>query len=76
MTEMRKITAILPAKLLAASQAATGEGVTETLRRALEAMNHADWCRRMLALEGRVPLDIDLDALREDREFDASGNVV
>lgn len=71
MTEMRKITAFLPAKLVATAQSATGEGVTETLRRALEALNHAEWCRKMLELEGQVPLAIDLDALREDRPLDA-----
>ena len=67
MTDMRKITAILPTRLLAAAQEATGEGVTETLRRALETLAHSDWSRRMLALEGRVTLDVDIDALREDR---------
>ena len=67
MGEMRKITAILPTRLLAAAQEATGEGVTETLRRALETLAHSDWSRRMLALEGRVTLDVDIDALREDR---------
>lgn len=71
MTEMRKITAFLPAKLVATAQSATGEGVTETLRRALEALNHAEWCRKMLELEDQVPLAIDLDALREDRPLDA-----
>lgn len=76
MTEMRKITAFLPAKLVATAQSATGEGVTETLRRALEALNHAEWCRKMLELEGQVPLELDLDALRADRSFDADGSAV
>ena len=30
----------------------------------------------MLAAQGRFKLDIDLDDLREDREFDAQGNVL
>ncbi|MBB3872895.1 hypothetical protein [Brevundimonas mediterranea] len=67
---MRKITAILPARLLAAAQDATGQGVTETLRQALETLAHSDWSRRMLALEGGAPLDLDLDDLREDRPTD------
>ncbi|WP_447941331.1 hypothetical protein [Brevundimonas mediterranea] len=70
MNDMRKITAILPARLLAAAQDATGQGVTETLRQALETLAHSDWSRRMLALEGRAPLDLDLDDLREDRPTD------
>ena len=76
MTAMRKITAIIPAELLASAQSYTGEGVTETLRIALERLAHAEWSRKMLELEGMVKLDIDLEALREDREFDAHGNVI
>jgi len=76
MSEMRKITAFLPAELLAHAQTNTGAGVTETLRAALEAFNRAAWYRRMLELEGKVTIDIDLDALREDREFDEFGNVI
>ncbi len=73
---MRKITAFLPADLLATAQAYTGEGITETLRIALDRLRHEEWSKRLLALEGKVKLDIDLDALREDREFDEHGNVV
>ena len=75
MGEMRKITAILPAELLATAQAQTGEGVTETLRLALEHLAHSAWSRRMLELEGKVRFDADLEALREDREFDDRGAV-
>jgi hypothetical protein len=76
MSEMKKITAFLPAELLATAQANTGEGVTETLRIALEKLNYAAWCKEMLALEGKVKFEFDLDALREDREFDEHGNVI
>lgn len=76
MGDMRKITAFLPAELLASAQTYTGEGVTETLRLALEHLAHAAWSRRMLELEGKVRFDIDLEALREDREFDEHGNVI
>ena len=73
MGDMRKITAFLPADLLAKAQGLTGEGITETLRFALEQMAHAAWCRRMLELEGKMDIDIDLAALREDRDFDHDG---
>ncbi len=76
MSEMRKITAFLPAELMATAQASTGEGVTETLRQALEQLAHAAWSRRMLELEGKITFDIDLEALREDRAFDEHGNVI
>ena len=73
MGDMRKITAYLPVDLLAKAQDLTGEGITETLRFALEQMAHAAWCRRLLELEGKVDIDIDLAALREDREFEPIG---
>jgi hypothetical protein len=76
MSEMRKITAFLPADLLAHAQANTGVGVTETLRAALEGLNRAAWYRKVLALEGKVAVDVDLEALREDREFDEAGDIV
>jgi hypothetical protein len=38
---------------------------------ALEAFNRAAWDRKMLELEGKVAIDVD--ALREDREFDEHG---
>jgi hypothetical protein len=76
MNDMRKITAVLPTELLARAQANTGEGLAETLRIALERLNHAEWCRKMLELRGKIRIDIDLDELREDREFDEYGNVI
>ena len=76
MSEMRKITANLPAKVLETAQSNTGQGVTETIRLALEALNHAAWCRQMLELRGKLRFDFDLDELREDREFDEHGNVI
>jgi hypothetical protein len=73
---MRKITAILPADLLASAQSYTGEGVTETLRIALERLSRETFYSRMRELRGKVVLAADLDDLRRDRQFDDSGNVV
>jgi hypothetical protein len=75
MSEMRKITAFVPAELLASAQAYTGEGVTETLRQGLEKLAHQAFYDRLRALKGKVKFDISLDELREDREFDEHGNV-
>jgi hypothetical protein len=75
MNDMRKITAFVPAKLLAAAQAHTGEGVTETLRQGLEKITHQAFYDRLRALKGKVRFDVDLDTLREDRDFDEHGNV-
>ena len=60
MTEMRKITALVPAPLLEAAQACTGEGVTETLRQALQALANKQFGR---------------EELRRDRAFDDDGKV-
>jgi len=77
MTEMRKITAFVPAKTLESAQAYTGEGVTETLRIALEKLARASFYEKLKALKGQVKFDdFDLDELRRDREFDAHGNVI
>ncbi len=76
MGAMRKITAILPADLLASAQSYTGEGVTETLRIALERLSRETFYSRMRELRGKVVLAADLDDLRRDRQFDDSGNVV
>jgi hypothetical protein len=75
MSELRKITAFLPAKSLAAAQAYTGQGVTETLRIALEKLNRQAFYERLKALRGKVKFDVSLEELREDREFDEHGNV-
>jgi hypothetical protein len=76
MTEMRKITAILPTELLATAQAYTGAGVAETLKIALERLARETFYSRLRELRGKVHLDPDLEELRQDREFNAQGNIV
>ncbi|MEO9213858.1 MAG: hypothetical protein ABI242_12010 [Caulobacteraceae bacterium] len=76
MTEHRKITAFIPADLLARAQANSGASLTETLKIALDEYNRGEWYRQALDLAGKVNLDLDLVALRKDREFDEGGKVV
>lgn len=77
MGEMRKITAFVPTQTLAAAQAYTGEGVTETLRIALEKLARQSFYERFRALRGKVKFDdFNLEELRRDREFDEHGNVI
>ena len=76
MIEHRKVTAFVPADLLTLAQANSGVSLTETLRLALEDYNRAAWYRKTLELAGKVKIDIDLNELREDREFDANGDVI
>jgi len=69
MTEMRKITAFIPADLLESGQRITGEGISETLREALRRMKHAWACEQLLTMSGTVDLEADgwtLDELRDD----------
>jgi hypothetical protein len=67
MSAMRKITAHLPANLLDQAQQATGKGVTETLRIALEQLAVSKAYAEFRKMRGKVHLSIDLDELREDR---------
>lgn len=76
MNAVRKITAHIPEELLAKAQLFSGEGVTETLRRALEAYSISEWSKQMIALRGKVHIEIDIDESRADKEYDAKGNVI
>jgi len=76
MDDTRKITAILPRQLLATAQEYTGAGVAETLKIALERLAREQFYNRMRELRGKVKPDLDLDELREDREFDEHGKLI
>ncbi|HZZ34571.1 MAG TPA: hypothetical protein VFE03_02515 [Caulobacteraceae bacterium] len=77
MSEMRKITVFVPAKLLASAQDYTAQGVTQTVRQGLERLARQAFYDRLRALRGKVNFDdFDLEELRRDREFDEHGNVV
>ncbi len=67
MLETRKVTAHLPADLLTRAQRATGEGITETLRRGLEMVAAAKAANELRRLRGKVRLSIDIEELRRDR---------
>ena len=76
MTALRKITVHLPADLIEGAQAATGAGVTETVRQGLDKLRREEFYRQMRALRGKVDFgDLSLDELREDKDYgwDAPG---
>lgn len=74
MTDMKKVTAFLPAQLLANCQDFTGAGVTETLRQALEEMARRRAYEGLKSLRGKVHFDpAETDEFRKDREFDGQG---
>jgi hypothetical protein len=64
MTEMRKITAFLPAQMVDSAMKASGAGLTETLRQALRDYNHHAASQRLLAMRGKVKFEHDWRELR------------
>jgi len=67
MDTARKITVHVPEDLLRRAQDATGEGITPTIRKALELVAASGTYEDVRRLRGKVPLKIDLKELREDR---------
>lgn len=67
MTEVKRITANLPAVLLEEATAVTGAGITETLVAGLELITRSRAAAKARALKGKLDLDVDLEASRERR---------
>lgn len=65
---MRKVTMMLPVDLVDKATAVTGEGLTPTVRKGLEALVAVHSMDRIRALKGKVKFSIDFDALRNDFE--------
>ena len=71
MTALRKITVHLPVDLIEGAQAATGAGLTETIRQGLEKLKREQFYAQMKALRGKIDFSgFDLDELREDKVYD------
>ena len=68
MGEMRKITVEVPADDLAAAQALTGGGVSDTVRAALRKLRAIQAQRELAKLRGKVKFSVDLMALRKDED--------
>ena len=68
MSELRKITVHVPAGDLHLAQQLTGEGITETVRTALQRLAQVQAQREFRKLRGTFRFTIDLDELREDRQ--------
>jgi hypothetical protein len=61
----RRVTANIPADLLARARRATGKGITETLVAGLEALDRRSAAEKLIGLAGKVKIDLDLDLARE-----------
>ena len=69
MEHLRKITVQVPERDLEMAQAYTGEGITETVRAGLKKLASIKAQQELLKLRGTFKFTIDLDELREDREW-------
>jgi hypothetical protein len=66
--KLRKVTVLLPETLINRALAASGAGLTPTIREGLESVVAAKAFEDALALRGKVKFSLDFDALRrEDR---------
>ena len=68
MTDMKKITVEVPEDILASAQAFTGEGVTETVRRALRKLASIRVQQEARKLRGKVKFSMTWQELKYDRE--------
>lgn len=64
MGRIRRITANLPEELLDSAMDVTGKGITETLVEGLEQLKRKRAYEKLMALRGKIHLNIDIDELR------------
>jgi hypothetical protein len=69
MSELRKITVQVPERDLELAQQLTGEGITETVRTALQRLAQVQAQHEARKLRGTFKFTINLDELREDRKW-------
>lgn len=68
MDSTQRITVHVPADLLERARRSTGQGITATVREGLQLVAAAEAYRQIRALRGRVPVPVDIERLREDRD--------
>ena len=67
MGELRKITVAVPADLLEKAQAASGTGVTQTVRAGLQILAASHAYARLREFRGKVRFSHTAEELRDDR---------
>ncbi len=65
--DLQKITVEIPKSLLTAAQEQTGKGITQTVTAGLKKLRAERAYKAILAMKGKVDLELDLNELREDR---------
>lgn len=63
----RKITVLVPGKLLKRATRATGQGITPTIKQGLELVAASEAYERLRRLRGKYKFSLDLKELRRDR---------
>lgn len=63
----KRVTVNLPAKLLKEAESVTGAGITKTLVEGLELIARRRAVEKVIALQGKLDLRIDLEGSRERR---------
>lgn len=63
---LKKLTIQVPEELLERATAASGQGITPTIRRGLELMAASGAYAKLRRLKGKVKFNIKLTELRED----------
>jgi hypothetical protein len=64
--QSKKLTIQIPQDLLDRAMAASGEGITPTIRRGLELIAASGAYARLRGFRGKVKFQIDLSELRQD----------
>ena len=67
MSTVKKITTLIPLDLLQQAQKVTGEGISQTIKTALELLAKREIYRQFRSLKGTYKFKLDLKKLREDR---------
>ena len=67
MNKTQKITAHIPIESLRRATAATGKGITETVRLGLDLIASAKAAEELRRLRGKMRLGLDVAELRRDR---------
>lgn len=68
MEHAKKITIQIPENLLRKAQAYTHQGITPTIRQALELISAGRAYEKLRTLKGKVKFSISLKELKKDRE--------
>jgi asparagine synthetase A len=67
-SENRKITVVLPARLIEGAMRMSGKGLTETIHDALKWHKHHLACQGLLKAKGTWTSSLDFNALRDDED--------